>query len=73
MFDLDRVAITITCPKCNFDNSATVRQVRVGDRVICRGCKNVLCLVDRNASFKKGRSRMSEEIESLRNAWEIKL
>ena len=75
MFDLDGAAFTFTCPKCHFENSATVRQVRIGSRIICRGCKRNLCLVDVNSSFKKARRRMSDEIDSLGKAlkMEIKL
>jgi hypothetical protein len=65
MFDLDRVAFTFACPGCRFENSATVLQVRVASRVICRGCKKELHLIDENGSFKQGRRRISEEIASL--------
>jgi hypothetical protein len=75
MFDLDSVAFTFTCPECRFVNSATVRQVRLASRIICRGCKKELCLIDANASFKKARGHISEEIASLGKAlkMEIKL
>jgi hypothetical protein len=73
MFDLDGAAFTFTCPECRFENSATVRQVRIGSRVICRGCKKELCLVDGNASFKKARQRISEELASLGKALEMKM
>jgi hypothetical protein len=65
MFDLDHTAFTFMCPECRFANSATVRQVRIGRRLICRGCKKELRLVDSNASFKKGRLRIGEAVASF--------
>jgi hypothetical protein len=73
MFDLDRVVFTFTCPECRFVNSATVRQVRIASRVICRGCKKELCLVDGSASFKKSRRRVNEGIASLGKALEMEI
>jgi peptide subunit release factor 1 (eRF1) len=73
MFDLDRATFTFACPKCRFENSATVRQVRIARRVICRGCKRELCLVDKNGSFKKGRRDVSEEIESFGEALQLEI
>ena len=75
MFDLDHAAFTFTCPECGFANLATVRQVRIAIRLICRGCKKEICLIDKNASFKKGRRRISEEMATLGKAlkMEIKL
>ena len=46
MFDLDCAIIPIECRKCNFLNSVTVRQVRLNDVVICRGCKSNMQLLD---------------------------
>jgi peptide subunit release factor 1 (eRF1) len=46
MFDLDCATILIECPRCNFHNSVTMRQVRLHDVVICRGCKSNMQLVD---------------------------
>jgi hypothetical protein len=75
MFDLDQLAFTFACPDCQFVNSATVRQVRIGGRVICRGCKKTLCLVDADASVNKGRRRLRDELSALATTlkMEIKL
>ncbi len=75
MFDLDHATFTFACPECHFSNSATVQQVRIGSRLICRGCKRELRLVDKNGSFKRSRRRISEELASLSEVlnMEIKL
>jgi hypothetical protein len=60
MFDLDCAIIPIECRKCNFLNSVTVRQVRLNDVVICRGCKSNIQLVDYMGTV----SNAGEAIES---------
>ena len=42
MFDLDKFEIEIPCPRCGFDEPATIKQVRLDDVVICRSCKRNL-------------------------------
>lgn len=73
MFDLDHVTFTFACPECSFLNSATVQQVRISRRVICRGCKRDICLVDKNVSFKKSRRRIGNAIASLGNALDMEI
>ena len=75
MFDLDRAAFEFPCPKCDFVNSATVREARLAMRIICRGCKRDICLIDNNAGLETGRRRVSEAMKSLENELilEIKL
>jgi len=53
LFDLDKVKVDITCPKCNFMNPVTFKQVRVRDVVICRGCKANIQLEDHMNTVKK--------------------
>jgi hypothetical protein len=62
---LDRASFNFPCPKCQFLNSATLFQARVGKRIICRGCKINLCLTDGRPSVKNAVRKIDREIENL--------
>ena len=46
MLDLDKHRFEFECPECGFYNGASIRQARVRDVVICRGCKADIWLDD---------------------------
>jgi hypothetical protein len=52
-FSLDKGIIEIPCPGCDFPNAATVREIRFGLTVLCRGCKKRIRLVPMNAGLTK--------------------
>jgi hypothetical protein len=68
MLNLDRHSFEFPCPKCSFYNSATVRQVRLRDILICRGCKTNLQLDDYMNSFRKSRERIQTAARDLQRA-----
>ena len=45
MFSFDKSVIEVVCPLCKFPNAVTVREVRFGLTIPCRGCKRNICLV----------------------------
>ena len=53
MFDLDRMVIEFPCPSCGFHNPATIKQARLRDAVICRGCKANIRLDDQMNECRK--------------------
>lgn len=57
--DLDNTEIEFKCPKCGFSNKVTLKQVHLGQVVICSGCHENIKLVDKDASTQ----RAIEEIE----------
>lgn len=65
MFDLDCATIPIECPSCSFYNSVTVKQVRLHDVVICRGCKSNLHLVDFMGTVSNARNAIRNSLTSL--------
>jgi len=65
MSGLDGARFSFPCPKCQFLNSVTLLQARLGRRIICRGCKINLCLTDGRPSVKNAIRRIDQEIESL--------
>lgn len=65
MFDLDCAIFPIECRKCNFLNSVTVRQVRLHDVVICRGCKSNIQLVDHMGTVSNARDAIRNSLREM--------
>jgi hypothetical protein len=65
MSGLDYASFDFPCPKCQFLNSATLLQARLGRRIICRGCEINLCLTDSRPSVKNAVRKIDREIEEL--------
>ncbi len=53
MIDIDSLTIDIRCPLCRFLNTVTLKQVRLRDVVLCRGCKTNIRLEDHLNTAKK--------------------
>ena len=51
--NLGKHEIDFQCPSCGFSNKATIKQVRINDLIICRGCKRNIRLVDHFDTTKK--------------------
>jgi peptide subunit release factor 1 (eRF1) len=75
MFDLDGIRFDIHCPKCDFLNPVTFKQVRIKDMIICRGCKANIQLEDQMSTVRKSvrdiRQAMREIDEQLSGIGEI--
>ncbi len=68
MFNLDRAAFDIPCPRCRFENSILYRQARLRDVVICRGCKANLRLDDHMNECRKARRQVNEAMRELQQS-----
>lgn len=53
MINLGKRKIGFQCPSCGFSNKATIKQVRIDDLIICRGCKRNIRMVDHFDTTKK--------------------
>lgn len=66
MIEIDTLSADIQCPSCHFSNTVTLKQIRLRDVVICRGCKANIRLEDHlNTARKTVRSvqRAMRELE----------
>ncbi len=54
MMILDKMAVDIACPRCHFLNRVTIKQARIGDVTICRGCKANIHLQDHLNTVRQG-------------------
>lgn len=60
MIDIDKWTIPFECPRCGFDNDVFLKQMRLGDIVICRGCKINIHLRREKGALYKARRQVAE-------------
>ncbi len=65
MFNLDKYRVDITCPKCKFLNKVSLKQVRISDVVICRGCKTNIKLEDHQHSVLKANREVHRAFNAI--------
>ena len=63
--DLDNIEIGFKCPKCGFSNKVRLKQVRLGQVIICSGCYENIKLVDKDASTQKSIKKIEKSFEDL--------
>jgi hypothetical protein len=73
MLNLDNSVIEIPCPACQFPNAATVREIRFGLTIPCRGCKVKIRLVPMNAGATQAKRALDNFVRKLPKKIEIKL
>jgi len=64
--DTDPVEVEIECPRCGFYNPIWLKQARVRDVVICRGCKTNIQLDDGMNTIRKGRRSIRRQMARFR-------
>jgi hypothetical protein len=62
---IDKASIDVPCPRCAFHNRVTVKQVRLRDVVICRGCKANIRLEDQMNTVRIAERMVRQSIEEL--------
>lgn len=65
MINLDSYTLEFECPKCDFYNPVTIKQVRLRDAVICRGCKITINLEDHMNETKKAVRTINKAFKEL--------
>ena len=68
VFTIDRLEIEHTCPRCSFYNWIRLREVRLGDVIICRGCKINIRLDDYMNECEKAEHSLRRAFERLSQA-----
>lgn len=65
MINIDDFEIEIECPKCNFYNPVYLKQIRLRDVIICRGCKANIQLEDYMNEMRKEEQRIRKSFRDL--------
>ena len=77
MINFDKLEVEIQCPRCSFYNPIFLKQARLRDVVICRGCKANIRLDDQmNETRKAARSMqrvMNEFQKTLHSISKIRI
>jgi transcription initiation factor IIE alpha subunit len=68
--DIDGHNIDFPCPRCGFYNAAFIRQVRLNDVLICRGCKSNIQLSDHMAGIARVRRQLMRVVQELQAAFD---
>jgi hypothetical protein len=69
MIDIGREEIEIQCPGCHFYNPIFIRQARLRDVIICRGCKRNIRLNDHMNEVRKAERQLKTASENLEDAF----
>ena len=67
---IDKVPSDFPCPRCAFHNRATIKQVRLRDVVICRGCKANIRLEDQMNAVRLAERRIRQSLDQLSESLE---
>jgi len=65
MLNLDKHPIEVACPQCGFYNSVTLKQIRLRDAVICRGCKVTINFEDHMNETRKAIRSINRALREL--------
>lgn len=67
MINFDKFEVDIQCPRCDFYNPIYLKQARLRDVVICRGCKINIRLDDQMNETRKAVRSLRHALSDLQN------
>jgi hypothetical protein len=73
MFNLDKSSLEVPCPSCKFPNAVTVREMRFGLTIPCRGCKRNIRLVPMDGGMTKAKKMLDDFLGEFPKTINIKL
>lgn len=65
VINLDKIPFEVGCPKCEFYNTFSLRQARLQDVIICRGCNCTIQLSDQMAECQRDIRRVEKALYEL--------
>jgi hypothetical protein len=65
MLNLYKAQLEIPCPRCQFPNIVSMREIRFGLTVLCRGCKVSIRLEPADGGVRKAKRLLDEFQHSL--------
>ncbi len=67
---LDDETIAVECPRCRFETDVTLREIRLRDAIICRGCKATLQLDDYMCQTRKAQLSIERALRELEQSFD---
>jgi Zn finger protein HypA/HybF involved in hydrogenase expression len=64
-FDIEKAPVEFKCPDCGFINKVNFKDVKLERRIICRGCKKTIVLIDKDSSFKQASKDIQKSLNEL--------
>jgi len=64
--NIDSCELEIECPQCSFYNPIWIKQARLRDTIICRGCKSNIRLDDSMNTVRKAHRRILEQFNKIK-------
>ncbi len=68
--NMDKFEVEVDCPRCSFGNPIWLKQARLRDVVICRGCKANIQLDDSMNTVRKAYRSIRRAMQDLRETVE---
>jgi len=65
---IDNVPVSTPCPLCGFENDFTIKQARLRDVIICRGCKANIQLDDQMNECRKAARNVDRAIQDFQDS-----
>lgn len=65
MINLDKFSIKIDCPNCGFFNPVTIKEIRLRDAIICRGCKSTINFDDSMNETRKTVREINRQLNEI--------
>lgn len=65
--DIDSHEVDIECPRCHFSNPIWIKQARLRDTIICRGCKSNIRLDDGMNTVRKARNQFLRQMKEFQS------
>lgn len=69
MLNLDKHIVGFPCPLCRFYNYFYLRQARLRDVIICRGCKSNIQLDDHMNECRNAVRRVKQALQELESSF----
>jgi len=65
MIDIGKIEVEVECPNCDFYNPVYLRQAKIKDVIICRGCKSNIQLKDHFHQVRKAERTLRKSFDEL--------
>jgi hypothetical protein len=69
----NKTVVEVPCPSCKFPNAVTLREVRFGLTIPCRGCKGNIRLIPMDGGLGKAERAIENLLDKFTKKLQIKV